>query len=84
MRILESAMQRHADAGGTVVFSSQWPQHAVRLADQAIVLHKGRHIWQGRVGQSLPQVQVSDHDESLQAVLDGLTAGALDDPARGT
>ncbi|HUG71194.1 MAG TPA: ATP-binding cassette domain-containing protein [Pirellulaceae bacterium] len=69
---LETQIRRHADAGGTVVFSSQWPDHAKRLADRAIVLHEGELRWDALPSASVPAKQVEQADDALRAVLRGL------------
>ena len=45
LEILEQQCQLHALQGGIVVFSSQWPEHARRLADRVLVLHEGSLVW---------------------------------------
>lgn len=46
---LEEQIREHCDAGGIVVFTSQWPPHARRLADQVLVLNKGEAAYQGGI-----------------------------------
>ncbi len=44
---LELAMREHATAGGSVLFTSQWPQHARQLAESTVILHGGRLVKAG-------------------------------------
>ncbi|PQO41251.1 hypothetical protein C5Y96_00620 [Blastopirellula marina] len=69
LRILEEQMAQHAAAGGIVLFSSQWPEHARRLADWALVLHEGSLEWSA-TPETLPTAK--ETPPSLQAVLQGL------------
>ena len=45
----EMCIRDSCDAGGIVVFTSQWPPHARRLADQVLVLNKGEAAYQGGI-----------------------------------
>lgn len=69
LRILEEQMAQHAAGGGIVIFSSQWPEHARRLANWALVLHEGSLAWSA-APDALPTV--ADTPPALQAVLQGL------------
>ena len=69
---LENQIRQHANKGGTVIFSSQWPEHAKRLADQAFVLHEGTLVWNDAPQISPPVDVMSNAPESLLAVLKGL------------
>lgn len=69
LRILDEQMAKHAAGGGIVVFSSQWPEHARRLADWALVLHEGNLAWSA-APDTLPTVE--ETPPALQAVLQGL------------
>lgn len=69
LRIMETEMARHAERGGIVVFSSQWPEHARRLADWVMVLHEGKLAWSASP-VTLPTV--AEITPALQAVLQGL------------
>lgn len=69
---LETQIRRHAEAGGTVIFSSQWPDHAKRLADRALVLHEGELKWDGLPNERVPAEQMQQADDALRAVLQGL------------
>ena len=72
LQVLESEMAAHATAGGTVVFSSQWPDHANRLADRSLVLHEGKVVCDQPIGQSVDDDLIGSAPTSLQAVLTGL------------
>ena len=69
---LENQIRRHADTGGIVIFSSQWPEHSKRLAHQAIVLHEGTIAWKGAPHHSPPAEMTANAPASLSAVLQGL------------
>ena len=69
LRMLEEQMANHAASGGIVLFSSQWPQHARRLADWALVLHEGSLEWSAAPNE-LPKV--AGPPPALQAILQGL------------
>ena len=69
LRILEEQMAQHAARGGIVFFSSQWPEHARRLADWALVLHEGDLAWSA-APDAIPTV--AETPPALQAVLQGL------------
>lgn len=69
---LETQIRRHAEAGGTVIFSSQWPDHAKRLADRALVLHEGELKWDASPSSGVPEEQLKQADGPLRAVLQGL------------
>ncbi|MEW4454458.1 ATP-binding cassette domain-containing protein [Bremerella sp. JC817] len=72
LQILEKQIREHAHRGGTVIFSSQWPEHARRLADGALVLHEGNLVWSG-VPDEKPNDELTDTAApALQAVLQGL------------
>lgn len=47
--ILESQILEHRDSGGIVLFSSQWPPHARRIAQRVILLHKSQMAYEGRI-----------------------------------
>lgn len=74
LQTLESQIRAHRDSGGIVVFSSQWPEHARRLADRALVLHEGQRVWEAEPTQSVPPEHLDTADGSLRAVLQGLSA----------
>jgi ABC-2 type transport system ATP-binding protein len=67
IEILESEMNAHRAAGGTIVFTSQWPPHARRLADRLLVLDEGKLAFEGDVGM-LSQ-SVDSRDRSLAAIV---------------
>jgi ABC-type multidrug transport system ATPase subunit len=72
LQFLESQIRAHAESGGTVVFTSQWPEHAKRLADQAIVLHEGALVWDAAPSTPVDSECMQHADDSLRAVLQGL------------
>lgn len=74
LQILESQIRDHAIAGGTVVFTSQWPDHARRLGDRALVLHEGLLAWDASPSTIVPKPQLQSADGPLRAVLQGLGA----------
>jgi ABC-type multidrug transport system ATPase subunit len=69
---LEEQVRAQAERGGIVIFSSQWPEHAKRLADQAIVLHEGRIAWAAPPNSEPDDSLLRESPESLLAVLRGL------------
>lgn len=69
LRTLEDQMTQHAATGGIVLFTSQWPEHARRLADWTLVLHEGRLEWSA-TPETLPTAKLTP--PALQAVLQGL------------
>lgn len=72
LQVLESQIHEHVKRGGIVVFSSQWPDHARRLADQALVLDGGRLVWSAPPDQMPPGTLIGEASASLRAVLRGL------------
>jgi ABC-2 type transport system ATP-binding protein len=72
LEILESQMKQHATAGGTVIFTSQWPEHAKRLADHAIVLDAGKLVWSAPPQQQVAPNLLQSANDGLAAVLRGL------------
>ena len=72
LHILEQQIRHHASQGGIVAFSSQWPEHAVRLADQAIVLHGGSVVYDGDPKSDVASLIPSDASPALSAVMQGL------------
>jgi len=73
LQTLETEIRTHANQGGIVIFSSQWPEHARRLADWALVLDEGRLAWSAPPKQ-LPTL-TDQTSPSLRAVLQGLGPG---------
>ena len=72
LQILETEMQQHVRNGGIAVFSSQWPEHANRLADESLVLHEGELICHQSTRQRVPPSILQSATPSLTAVLSGL------------
>lgn len=73
LEMLEQEMIQHAATGGVVVFSSQWPQHARRLASRAIVLHHGTCVLDSLINQPVDPTQIRQADPALASVLSGLS-----------
>ena len=69
---LEIELTTHARNGGLVLFTSQWPRHANRLATNAVVLHHGKIEYHKRMDDQTPVTVPPDCDASLAAVLNGL------------
>ena len=72
LEILESEMKSHAVDGGIVVFSSQWPEHANRLADRSLVLHERNLVCDRMITESVSDDLIENAEPSLVAVLSGL------------
>ncbi len=70
--LLEREMRAHARDGGIVMFSSQWPAHANRLADEAIVLHEGALVCRQASSTPVAAELIAAAPPSLSAVLAGL------------
>ena len=73
IQTLEAQIRARRDSGGIVVFASQWPEHARRLADRALVLHEGRRVWEAEPSEKVPAECLDTADGSLRAVLQGLS-----------
>jgi ABC-type multidrug transport system ATPase subunit len=73
LQTLESQIRARRESGGIVVVSSQWPEHARRLADRALVLHEGRLVWEADPSEKVPAEYLKTADGPLRAVLQGLT-----------
>ena len=56
LEVLREQIKVHAEAGGTVIFSTQWPAQAVGLADRFAILHRGKLVYD----------QSSDHIPSAE------------------
>lgn len=72
LQVLESEIRDHVARGGLVVFSSQWPDHARRLANRAIVLDEGRLAWSAPPDELPPSTIINQAFAPLRAVLRGL------------
>jgi ABC-type multidrug transport system ATPase subunit len=73
IQTLETQIRACRDSGGIVVLSSQWPDHARRLADRALVLHEGRRVWEAEPSKKVPAAYLDTADAPLRAVLQGLS-----------
>ncbi|MEM9825997.1 MAG: ATP-binding cassette domain-containing protein [Planctomycetota bacterium] len=61
LETLEAEMNAHVlRQNGTIVFSTQWPKHAHRLASHAIVLHKNRPAFAGEISEMPRPASLSD------------------------
>lgn len=72
LQVLEGEICSHVKRGGLVVFSSQWPDHARRLANRAIVLDEGCLAWSAPPDEIPPSTIIDEASASLRAVLRGL------------
>ncbi len=75
LQILEAKMREHVVDGGIVMFGSQWPEHANRLADQSVVLHEGELVCHQPIKQPVSSALLNASAPSLAAVLAGLGRG---------
>ena len=71
IEILESEMKKHRDAGGTIVFTTQYPPHAIRLAGRAIVLNQGELAFCGEIDE-LAAIDTDPMEESTAAIVRSL------------
>ena len=78
MEILEREIRMHHNAGGIVVFTSQWPPHGRRLADRLILLHGNQLVFDGSA-EALSN-NVDSIDESLRAILRKLESDSGGNP----
>ncbi len=72
LQTLEDQIRKHRDSGGIVIVTSQWPDHARRLADRALVLHEGQCVWDATPSEQVPAERLEMADGSLRAVFQGL------------
>ena len=72
MNHLQDQMRLQAKRGGIVLFTSQWPRHANRMADESFVLHEGRLVHHQTPASSIAPQLVKSAPASLAAVLNGL------------
>lgn len=45
LEVLRAQIKAHVATGGTVIFSTQWPEQAVGLANRFVVLHEGNLVY---------------------------------------
>ncbi|MEL7497411.1 MAG: ATP-binding cassette domain-containing protein [Planctomycetota bacterium] len=69
LEVLNEQIQVHRERGGIVLFSSQWPQQALTLADQVLILHLGSLVWNQAKGVQQVGVNLDAADRGLRAVL---------------
>ena len=74
LQILEDQMLAHRASGGTIIFSTQWPKHAQRLADQILVFDEGRLALDKKAKEPIDSQLMAEASTSLVAVLSGLAA----------
>lgn len=72
LEVMQREMRNHVCGGGTVVFSTQWPEHAARLADQVLVLEEGKLAWDNTPSGEIDEDTMSKASPTLAAVLRGL------------
>ncbi|WP_158545526.1 ABC transporter ATP-binding protein [Bremerella cremea] len=72
LKVLEEQMLAHARRGGIVAFTSQWPEHARRLANWTVVLDDGRLAWCAPPQEAPSKEARANGASSLEAVLQGL------------
>ena len=64
---LENEIRAHRESGGIVIFTSQWPPHARRLASRVMLLHDNRMFFDGPV-DALEEA-VDTEEASLSVIL---------------
>ncbi len=79
IEVLEDQIGKQVARGGTVVFTSQWPAHAARLADQVLVIHDTHLAYDGPAHGIVDRVDM--RDEQLAAIVRGLTAAVAQEDA---
>lgn len=72
IQCFEEAVEQHRRENGIAIFSSQWPQHAVRIADRALVLHQGELVYEGAPNTTVPNELTKSACPALHSVLSGL------------
>lgn len=72
LQCLEEQLKLHVLAGGTVLLTSQWPEHARRLASRVWVLNDGELVWDAPTDQPVDKDLLQRAEPSLRSVLRGL------------
>ena len=72
LEVLLHQMRLHASGGGIVIFSTQWPQQAQKLADQIMILDHGQLVWDSPASVAPAQSLIDSSNVGLQAVLNGI------------
>ena len=65
LEVLREQIKIHAESGGTVILSTQWPAQAVGLADRFAILHQGELVYD----QSSHQVPSDQFKEEIAIAL---------------
>lgn len=72
LQILESQIRKHVGDGGTLIMSTQWPEHARRMGSQLMVIHDGSLVWDACADTAIDPGLISRATPALRAVLDGI------------
>lgn len=72
LEVLIHQMQIHASSGGIVVFSTQWPKQAQKLADKIMVIDEGQLVWDSAADVVPAQSLIDSSNVGLQAVFNGI------------
>lgn len=74
LRLLEDEIRAHASRGGTIFFTTQWPEHAKRLATHAMVIHDSElvHFRPTSDPTAHSLLEEARHKPALHAILEGL------------
>jgi ABC-type multidrug transport system ATPase subunit len=72
LKTLEEQVRIHSADGGTVIFSSQWPEHARRMASRALVLDDGKLVWDAPPTHELPRELLNTVSGAVRSVLQEL------------
>lgn len=74
MEIVEQEIASHRNTGGIVIFTSQWPPHARRLADRMLILEDGGLVYDGALRGA---EQPSDLSPQTAAILRSLESESI-------
>lgn len=72
LEVLFHQMRLHASSGGIVVFSTQWPKQAQKLADKIMVIDDGQLVWDSAADVVPTQSLIDSSNVGLQAVFNGI------------
>lgn len=72
LQILQAEIRAHRDAGGIVIFSTQWPQQTRQLADQILVIEQASLVWDKPIQQQPSDELIEAASPPLRAVLEQL------------
>ncbi|MEM7475763.1 MAG: ATP-binding cassette domain-containing protein [Planctomycetota bacterium] len=70
LEIVEDEIKQHQQSGGMVVFTSQWPPHAKRLASRVLLLHEGKLLHDASTDSVA--ADLSDLQPSVRAIVRSL------------